>query len=901
MFSLSTAYLAQAKYADAEETILQSIRITERALEGRGGHYYDDDIAREWSMLGVIYGAQGKYAEAEQAKTRALRTMEAAKGPDHPDLAYYIISLGLAYEIMGKYADAEPMFERALGLWETVLGPDHTRVAYALENLASLYMSQRRFTAAGPLYQRALTIRESVVGEEHPLLVNSLSGLAAILEEQETYSEAETIHLRVLEIKESAYGPDHPSVAQSLASIGRMRLEQGDFAQAENLYLRALEVSEAGLGPDHPDVADLLCGLARVHYEAGDYGRAEPLYARALDIEERALGTDHTDIASTLEAMSRLRRAQGRYGEALDRSARAAQIRYRSFADNAPVLAEKDALGYAYDLRASVDNYLTCYVDANGGDAGASMGPADIVFSCKGQVSDEVFERQRSIVEEADSATLALAEDLRLIKFQLSELFVEGPGDELGSYRSRVDSLGALAMALEADLSRQSASFRKMEANDEISAGRISSLLPPNSVLVEYIRYNYLELVPGRQVPGYMVIALDRRDQPAVVNLGRASEIDGLVEKYRTHMLRVASSGQIPTVIDQRELEGIAEELYNLVWKPLEPHVKGRELIMLAPDGALALIPFAGLKSRDRGYLIEDYALHNLASGRDLIRLEEEMHPARGLFALGDPDYGAVASERLASLGTPDDSFRVPDDDVVEMAMLTRNVRSGCGELGETDVSPLPGTRREVELISETWRAMTPEPSVVCYGEEASEEYFKAAAPGKRVIHLATHGYFIGGACGRGEASTDYVGENPLLLSGLFFAGANLHGEGADSLGADDGILTAYEVSAMDLDGTELVVLSACETGLGEVTEGEGVYGLRRAFQIAGARTVVSALWPVSDRATAEMMSDLYQRKDESLPQAIRRVQLKKIEQLRSEGAIDHPFTWGAFIALGDW
>jgi len=145
------------------------------------------------------------------------------------------------------------------------------------------------------------------------------------------------------------------------------------------------------------------------------------------------------------------------------------------------------------------------------------------------------------------------------------------------------------------------------------------------------------------------------------------------------------------------------------------------------------------------------------------------------------------------------------------------------------------------------------------------------------------------------------VGENPLLLSGLFLAGANLHGEGADSLGAEDGILTAEEVTAMNLDGTELVVLSACETGLGEVKSGEGVYGLRRAFQMAGTRTVISALWPVSDEATAEIMSKLYERKDESLPKRIRKLQLETITALRNQNKVNHPFSWGAFIAVGDW
>jgi CHAT domain-containing protein len=245
---------------------------------------------------------------------------------------------------------------------------------------------------------------------------------------------------------------------------------------------------------------------------------------------------------------------------------------------------------------------------------------------------------------------------------------------------------------------------------------------------------------------------------------------------------------------------------------------------------------------------------------------------------------------------------------VLEVAYhVTRNVRSSCGGLEEIAVSPLPGTKSEVEEIVLRWEESTGEASVACFGGEASEDRFKAEAPNNRVIHLATHGYYLEGACrpDRRErvpgSDMGFVEENPLLLSGLFFAGANLHGEGADSFGAEDGILTAYEVSAMDLKGTELVVLSACETGLGRVEEGEGVYGLRRAFQMAGARTVISALWPVSDEATADMMSRLYERKGESIPETMRRIQLSRINELRQAGRPDHPFTWGGFIALGDW
>jgi CHAT domain-containing protein len=206
-----------------------------------------------------------------------------------------------------------------------------------------------------------------------------------------------------------------------------------------------------------------------------------------------------------------------------------------------------------------------------------------------------------------------------------------------------------------------------------------------------------------------------------------------------------------------------------------------------------------------------------------------------------------------------------------------------------------------------SWQASTDEPVTSYYGQDASEDHFKNDAPGHRIVHLATHGFFLEKSCNPDIPSAGissgqtFAGENPLLLSGLLFAGANNSGDDSGFARIEDGILTAYEVSSMDLTGAELVVLSACETGLGEVESGEGVYGLRRAFQMAGASSVVSALWPVSDEATAGMMSRLYSGGGKSLAEGMRSIQIEKIEELRSENKSDHPYSWGAFIALGDW
>jgi CHAT domain-containing protein len=633
----------------------------------------------------------------------------------------------------------------------------------------------------------------------------------------------------------------------------------------------------------------------------GRYAEAEVALIRALAVVERSAGPNHPRAARSLGFASELCRLEDNSNDALDLAARASGIMRNSFVANARVMSERNALTYSRAYKRSIDAYLTCYSEIEVPDSLTRMQAADLIVSSKGQVSDGISQRQKSLVGETDSTSLALAEDLRIARFKLAELFVQGPDKDAESYRNELDSLSHLANELEETLSRHSASFRRHQEHEHVSTNRIASLLPENSVLVEYVRYDYRQLEPRMEIPHYMVVVLVPDGEPVITDLGEAEGIDALIDEYRSHMLQVASAVRMPTAVERDVYGKISEDLYEKTWQPIEDHVRGRDLLLIAPDGALNMISFAGLWGGEGRYLIEESAVHYLSGGRDVIGLADQIEAGSGLFALGDPDYDASVTTRLA-LAAADEEI-----DVELAGYATRNVRSSCGQLTDITVEALPGTKDEIDLIVSGWRRLTDEPVAVHLGPDATEDRFKAESAGRRVIHLATHGYFFESRCQPENAGTGFeldeifVGENPLLLSGLLLAGANLHGEGADSLWAEDGILTAYEVSAMDLDGTELVVLSACETGLGKVEHGEGVYGLRRAFQMAGTRTVVSALWPVSDTATAEIMSGLYERADKSLPDTMRRTQLGKINQLRRSNQPDHPFTWAGFIALGAW
>lgn len=864
----------------------------------------DTTVASICHKIGVYYYYNSEFSKAELPYRRAIAIREEKLGPHHLDLSGSLNNLAVIYDNLGKHTDAEPMYLRALEIVESALGPEHKEVAYSLHNLGGFYQRLSKYDKAAPMHERALVILEKILGSEHPDVAKVLTSLANAYRHIGKYTEAEPLQLRSLTIREESYGPEHPTVAISLLNLANLYKQGGKLLEAEQLYMRGLAIWEKTLGPDHMNVSLSLFNLADLFVEQGKLSEAESFYMRALAIQEGKLGPYHPGVAISLGDISRLYRLQGRIQQSLQTEKRRYDIRMRHFQETCFVLAEKDALAFSRGVRLSANSFLTSYLEARESNPQDDNIAATIIMSSKGQVSDMVFERRKPLVTETDSTVLSLADSLRVNRTSLAKLFVSGPdyADTTGGYKHELDSLSDLVNRLESDLARKSARFARIMSWHDVSVERIISLMPDKSVLLEYLKFDYHQLEPDTNIQHYLVATIDETSLRGIIDLGEARPIDFVIGEYKKHIAAISEQSSAPTKKQKEDYQSIAQELYDAIVRPVEKHLENNRQVLVAPDGALNLISFAGLIDDNGKYLIEKYSIHYLSAARDLIRLSDPGESGQNLFALADPDYDATAEARL---GESDDVLYASVDPGDHST--NRNVRSGCGDLRELTVDPLPYTRKEVEGIVLHWNASNEESAIVYFGAGASEENFKAEATGKRIIHLATHGYYLEGYCnpeqetqGTGEESR-FIGENPLLLSGLLFAGANLHGQDLDSWMAEDGILSAYEVSAMDLDGTDMVVLSACETGLGEVRDGEGVYGLRRAFQLAGARTVVCALWPVADKQTVELMAELYQTSQESLPDRIRRVQLAQIAKLRAAGLSDHPFTWAAFIATGDW
>jgi CHAT domain-containing protein len=402
-----------------------------------------------------------------------------------------------------------------------------------------------------------------------------------------------------------------------------------------------------------------------------------------------------------------------------------------------------------------------------------------------------------------------------------------------------------------------------------------------------------------------------------VVPLGKAEEIETLIFDWGQEAARgTRISGR--TVKDSEvAYRAAGEALRRKVWDPITPHLGEPSCVLLVPDGALHAVNFSALPLDTEHYLIEKAPLlHYLSAERDLLSSREPIVKGTGLLALGNPTFDET------SLFTPlsnDNKSKQGLLDKAKSPLLFRGMRSECGDFKSLKFNPLPATHKEINEIAIIWKKGQGSKGDVLklVGDMASERAFKLAAPGKRILHLATHGFFLEDNCPSALARLEKIresggedlgdlppvaSENPLLLTGLALAGANKR----ESAGPEDedGILTAEEVAALDLSGVDLAVLSACGTGVGVIKAGEGVFGLRRAFQVAGVQTLITSLWAVEDEVARKWMRALYEalfRKELGSAEAVRDASLEVLQELRKKKKSTHPFYWAGFVAAGDW
>ena len=881
--SIASLYRKQGQYAQAEPLYNRSLTINEKAL---GPDH--PAVANSLNSLAALYDEQGKYAEEEPLYKRSLAIREKALGPGHPDVATGLNNLAALYDRQGRYAEAEPLYRRALAIDERAFGPEHPVLASDLSDLAVLYWSQGKYSEAEPLYKRSLAIREKTLGPDHPDVALGLNNLAALYMSRGKYSEAAPLHKRSLAIREKALGPDHPDVAQSLNNLAELYIRLGNYADAEPLLKRSLAIREKALGQGHTDVAISLNSLASLYVRQGKYAEAEPLLKRSLEIYEKALGPDHRDVASILSSLAALYWSQGKYAEAEPFFERGLQNLSRQFEYSFTYMTEKDRLQFLDTVKSYFPAYLSFSYAYRQEDPALVGKMYDVVLWQKGLVVSSVAALRAKIEASGDKDALALLERLTAKKAQLAKLLTAQPTDR-EVWRRSVARLEDEANDLEKELVRRSTALAEEKKLARLTWRDVQKALKSGEAAVEIVRFRVHDGKKWTDRTEYVALILtpETTAAPMLVSIGEAKKLEGTpLREYR----RLVGPDK-PRALSARA------SFYEAFWKPLEPAFGGAKRVYFSPDGALSQVSLAVLPRSDGRLLVDDYDLRIVSSTKDLLR---ERHPSASNTAvlIGNPEFAlAEVAQRTAAQSLLKTGLAEP----VLMAGTGRGMRSR--ELGGTALPPLPGTAAELKaadslLEKRHWSVD------VFTGTNALEESVKRVRS-PRLLHVATHGFFEPDQKVKdGDLTADQPSgmEDPMLRSGLYFAGADraLSGE-APAPDLEDGVLTSYEASGLNLQGTELVILSACETGRGEEAAGEGVFGLRRALQVAGAEAVLMTMWSVPDQETQELMVLFYEKwlAGKSKSAALREAQLEMRKRVKARYGEDLPLFWGAFVLVG--
>lgn len=884
----NTAKSYLGRVFNTQGKLAQAQLVTEEVLDYGLNNWVDTplNIYNTLLELGAIYQASGKLPDAEATYEEAYQGLLRDYGELHPSTLVSMNNLGLIYEKSGFYDEAEPLLKETLSKYLATFGEENQNALRARNNLALLHESQGNFREAEPLYKRSLEIMTRLNGADHTDSIAVKNNLAFLYMLMEDYDQAAPLFYEVSEQWKASLGSEHQNTLKATNNLGRVYQKMSRLQEAEQLISQALKSRQKVLGKEHLDSIRSMIDLGGVYLDEAKLPEADALLTEALALSEKILGTLHPYTFEALNKLAAIKEAANQLSDALALREEGFQRRSKFLDTMLWVTGENAREGYIRLHRPEFSDYISLLGKIDSPDRGQKI--IDASIQRKGLLLKVTSEIQQIATLSKDPALRSIALELESSRKELAARTLSGPTAETKDNHVEVlYNLEQQVNELQGQLGRESVRFRTSIA--QVNAAALEGVLPENNALVDFLAYE--EDGEAKLVAGVAVKEAGGQVRYELVSFEDRSAIEEIIIEYRTII-------QDDTADEDEQLE-IGMLAYELIWQPIQAAIGGSEYVYLIPDGTLNILPFNALVTDEEEYLIQALDVHTLTSARDLLPSEYRLADGQYVILAG-PDYDSadVVSEEELNIAKGKRS-----------SALQVGLRGAGTGLRGLSFAPLPGAEEEGRIIVD----QVIEKNVareVFFGRQAEEQVLSNMKEPPRILHIATHGFFLEADDNLrkrllklqrgGELQVPPPGDNPLLRAGLAFAGINTNAQFLGDIDTvNDGVLTALEVLSLNLSGTRLVVLSACETGLGEIHEGEGVYGLRRAFQEAGVAEVISSLWEVSDAGTQALMTDFYDRLLGGQParEALRDSQLALIDSPEW----GYPYVWSAFMMVGSY
>jgi len=841
------------------------------------------DFASVLNNVALFYNETGKYDQAEAAYKYAIEISRQTLGERHPEMATTYGNLGLLYKSMGRYEQAEPILKKSQKIRREILGEKHPDYGASLNNLAGLYENMGRLNEAEPLYKQSLNILKDAIGAKNSDYAATLNNLAGVYEAAGKFAEAEPLYQEALQILKEIYGENHPDYAVTLNNLALLLEALGKKEEAEKLYKLNIEYTRQALGEKHPIYATSINNYAILLENIGRYVEAEKYFLLALNIRKEALGENHPAYTTTLYDLAKLYAATKNYAQA-DLYWQQSLSNYLFQIDKFfPAMSEREKGKFYQTISPKFEQFNSYVLMRNASNASSIALMYDYQLATKALLLNSTNKVKQRILNSGDFILIEKYKNWNSQKELLSKVAGMSKEDQKANGID-FELLSSNANELEKELTASSEIFRTAEAKKTTWID-VQKKLKSEEAAIEIIRftkYNFnLSGVYTIDSVFYaaLVVTPSTKGNPELIVLKNGIELEKQYLKYYRNAIK-------------NKLED--EFAYAQYWSKIKKSIPNAKKIYLSPDGVYNMVNLNTLKNiQTKNYIYDEVDLRIVTNTKDLLSATSASSLDNKITLMGSPDF-AMNTKNIGS---------VAKGITEEQASFIE--RAGAGLL-----APLPGTKIEVEKIAGMMNTSAWTTEVYIEHNAIEENLKKVDNP--KILHIATHGFFDQDANDdkkkeKKEKEADKVEENPLLKSGLMLSGASLtllkrknEVTNVDiNLGKskEDGILTAYEAMNLNLDKTDLVVLSACETGLGEVKNGEGVYGLQRAFNVAGAKALVISLWTVNDAATQKLMTAFY---TEMLkPNTSKRAAFRNAQsELRK--SFPEPYFWGAFVMVGE-
>lgn len=850
------------------------------------------DYAMSLANLGRLSLQIGEVESSVGLLTEAMVIVEKTKGKDHYLMIMSVANLAIAYTELGFYGKAETTFNQALALCASSMGMEHPHYAFILHDLGSFYLLLGLLDKARECFLKSLDIKSKTLGEEHRFTLATWGNLARIFQETSELEQAASIYLNLIGIYQKNNQTKLRENLTSLNNLANIYLAIGDITLADSLHNVVLDLRRTDLGSDHPDCANSLQGIAQCQRKQGNSQEAISNATQAQNIYKNTYGnhnlltiSSHKQLAEIhwdFEQPTPLLQESGVFRKLLTEHLFQAARHLSANELQLIMPGHLNELDFVQSARIKFGQNLPEQLEEAYDDA--------LIF--KGMLLENAIELETAMIEAPD-ALRKIYLDWKALQRRLAEKYTQ----PLTS-RSGTKELEQRAELLEKEL-LQSVAFRSV--NEMVSWQQVQSQLAATDAAIEFIHFNYKNPYDTDSVFYVALLLRPGWNTPHWVTLFEEKTLLPLLET--NHARRI---DYVTQLFDNQH----GTSLYKLIWQSLEPHLEGVDRIYFSPTGILHRIPLAAIRVSENETLCDRYALHQLGSTRQLAygtKSPDHRINSKPALANGNDQtaliFGGIVYEMdSTAIASSNDLLTVRQkvgDDVFSES--TRSLARG-GKSWKY----LPWTEVEAKILAAIFKNEGLA-SKLQLGHAATEELFYtigATDSSPQVLHIATHGYFYPdpGKKSSNEIATIEnepvfkISEHPMIRSGLILAGANHAWTGGQPLeNLADGILTAYEVSQMHLRETELVVLSACETGLGDIKGNEGVYGLQRAFKIAGVRYVLMSLWQVPDFATQDLMTAFYTlwlSEKISIPDAFHKAQ-QQVKAKRPE-----PYYWAGFVLV---